>query len=140
MVHVDKDIHQKYVDLFKDQSEDLYQIDLASGERRIVDSVIDALENSDQIVNYSEDYVKRKISILMSEELEERIVRISNLICSRLKKSYKYEMFSAKDLTESEYEKYISIAKNNKSLASVLKDPRRQVLIYRERKVQDERN
>lgn len=140
-VHVDKDIHQKYVDLFKDQSEDLYQIDLASSERRIVDSVIDALENSDQIVNYSEDYVKRKISILMSEELEERTVRISNLICSRLKKSYRYEMFSAKDLTESEYEKYISIAKNNKSLASALKDARRQVLIFRDKKDStDEKN
>lgn len=133
-VHVDKDIHQKYVDLFKDQSEDLYQIDLSSSERTIVDAILDALENSNQIVDHSEDYVKRKISILMSEESEDRNVRISNLICSRLKKSYDYETCSAKDLSESDYDRYISIAKNNDALRSALSDPKRQVIIFRDKK------
>ena len=133
-VHVDKDIHQKYVDLFKDQSEDLYQIDLSSSERTIVDNILDALKNSNQIVDHSEDYVKRKISILMSEESEDRNVRISNLICSRLKKSYEHETCSAKDLSESDYDLYISIAKNNDALRSALSDPKRQVLIFRDKK------
>lgn len=133
-VHVDKDIHQKYVDLAKDESEDLYQIDLSSGERTVVDSIINALETSDQIVGYSEDSIKRKISILMNEESEERNVRIINLVCSRLKKSYETEICSADELSKSDYERYISIGKYNKSLASSLKDPRRQVLIYRKKK------
>lgn len=130
-VHVDKDIHQKYVDLAKDESEDLYQIDLSSGERTVVDSIINALETSDQIVGYSEDSIKRKISILMNEESEERNVRIINLVCSRLKKSYETEICSADELSKSDYERYISIGKYNKSLAAALKDPRRQVLIFR---------
>lgn len=133
-VHVDKDVHQKYVDLSKFQAEDLYQIDLSAGEQTIVDSIIKVLEDSDQIVNSSEDYVKRKISILMSEESDERISRVIDRVRSRLKKSYETETSLAKDLSKSDYDKYISIGKNNKSLASALKDPRRQVLIYRDKK------
>lgn len=133
-VHVDKDIHQRYVDLFKDQAEDLYQIDLSSGEREIVDRIIESLEKSDQIVSYSEDYVKRKISIMMSEESEERTARIINLVCNRLKRSYEYETHLAKDLSKSEYAKYLSIAKNNNALRSALSDLKRQVLIFREKK------
>lgn len=133
-VHSDKDIHQKYVDLFKDQSEDLYQIDLSNREQVIVDSIVESLETSDQIFGYSEDYVKRKISILMSEESEERNARIISLVCSRLKKNYTFDTLSAKDLSESDRDKYLSIGRNNKSLAAALKDPRRQVVIYREKK------
>ena len=133
-VHIDKDVHQKYVDLSKFQAEDLYQIDLSAGEQTIVDSIIKVLEDSDQIVNSSEDYVKRKISILMSEESDERISRVIDRVRGRLKKSYETETSLAKDLSKSDYDKYISIGKNNKSLASALKDPRRQVLIYRDKK------
>ena len=132
-VHSDKDIHQKYVDLFKDQSEDLYQIDLSNREQVIVDSIVESLETSDQIFGYSEDYVKRKISILMSEESEERNARIISLVCSRLKKNYTFDTHSVKDLSKSDRDKYLSISKNNKSLAAALKDPRRQVVIYREK-------
>lgn len=132
-VHSDKDIHQKYVDLFKDQSEDLYQIDLSNREQVIVDSIVESLETSDQIFGYSEDYVKRKISILMSEESEERNARIISLVCSRLKKNYTFDTHSVKDLSKSDRDKYLSIGKNNKSLAEALKDPRRQVVIYREK-------
>ena len=130
-VHVDKDIHQKYVDLSKYSAEDLYQIDLSSGERTIVDQIIETLERSNQIIDYSEDYVKRKISILMSEESEERTSRIISLVCSRLQKSYVTETFAVKDLSKSDYDKYLSIAKNNNSLKSSLSDKRRQVLIFR---------
>lgn len=133
-VHSDKDIHQKYVDLSKDQSEDLYQINLLNREQVIVDSIVESLETSDQIFGYSEDYVKRKISILMSEESEERNARIISLVCSRLKKNYAFDTRSVKDLSKSDRDKYLSIGKNNKSLAAALKDPRRQVVIYREKK------
>jgi len=133
-VHVDKDIHQKYVDLFKDQSEELYRIDLSSSERDLVDCIVDSLEKSDQIDGSSEDYVKRKISILMSENSEERISRIINLVCSRLRKSYDYETCLAKDLSEFEYDRYISIAKNNDALRSALSDQNRRVIIFREKK------
>lgn len=130
-VHVDKDIHQKYVDLSKYSAEDLYQIDLSTGERDIVDQIIEALERSNQIIDYSEDYMKRKISILMSEESEERTSRIISLVCSRLRKSYVTETFAVKDLPKSDYDKYLSIAKSNNSLKSSLYDKRRQVLIFR---------
>lgn len=133
-VHSDKDIHQKYIDLSKFQAEDLYQIDLSSGEQAIVDSIVNTLEDSDQIVNYSEDYIKRKISILMSEESEERIARVIKQVCNRLKKSYNTEICLAKDLSKSDYARYISIGKNNKSLTSALKDDRRHVMIFREKK------
>ena len=78
--------------------------------------------------------MKRKISILMSENSEERISRIINLVCSRLRKSYDYETCLAKDLSEFEYDRYISIAKNNDALRSALSDQNRRVIIFREKK------
>ena len=71
---------------------------------------------------------------MMSEESEERTARIINLVCNRLKKSYEYETRLAKDLSKSEYAKYLSIAKNNNALRSALSDLKRQVLIFREKK------
>lgn len=132
-VHIDKDIHQKYVDLSKDSAEELYQIDLSSGERTIVDQIIEALERSNQIIDYSEDHVKRKISILMSEESEERTSRIIDLVCGRLRKSYTTETSVVKDLSGLDKSRYLSIAKNNDALKSSLSDKRRQVLIFRSR-------
>lgn len=133
-VHVDKDVHQKYVDLFRDVAEDIYQVDLSSSEQSIVDSILDALERSDQIVGNSEDFVKRKISILMSEESEERIYRIISLVCSRLRKSHSTETCTVQDLSDSEFSKYISIASNNDALLSALSDRNREVLIFRDKK------
>lgn len=133
-VHVDKDVHQKYVDLFRDVAEDLYQVDLSSSEQSIVDSILEALERSDQIVGNSEDFVKRKISILMSEESEERNSRIISLVCSKLRKSHSTKTFTVQDLSDSEFSRYISIASNNDALLSALSDRNREVLIFRGKK------
>lgn len=133
-VHVDKDVHQKYVDLFRDVAEDLYQVDLSSSEQSIVDSILEALERSDQIVGNSEDFVKRKISILMSEESEERNSLIISLVCSKLRKSHSTEICTVQDLSDSEFSRYISIASNNDALLSALSDRNREVLIFRDKK------
>lgn len=132
--HIDNDVNQKYLDLFKETAEDLYQIDLSSNMKDISEQIVTALEESDQIKDYSEDFVKRKISILMNEESIERVDKITDLVVKKLKKLYTTEICLARDLSKSDRDKYLLIGKNNKSLASALKDPRRQVLIYRERK------
>ena len=132
--HIDDDVNQKYLDLFKDTAEDLYQINLASNMKDISEEIVSNLEKSDQIESYSEDFIKRKISILMNEESTDRVDKITNMVLGKLKKSYETEICLAKDLSKSDYDRYIAIGKNNKSLAASLKDPRRQVLIYREKK------
>ena len=132
--HIDDDVNQKYLDLFKDTAEDLYQINLASNMKDISEEIVSKLEKSNQIENYSEDLIKRKISILMNEESTDRVDKITNMVLGKLKKSYETEICLAKDLSKSDYDRYISIGKNNKSLAASLKDPKRQVLIYREKK------
>lgn len=132
--HIDNDVNQKYLDLFRNSAEDLYQIDLASNMRDISEEIFKTLEESNQIENYSEDFIKRKISILMNEESTDRVDKITDMVLKKLKKSYTTEICFAKDLSKSDRDKYLSIGKNNKSLAAALRDPRRQVLIYRERK------
>ena len=133
-MHVDSDVNQKYLDLFKDSAEVLYQIDLASSMQEISEEIVKSLEETDQIKNYSEDFIKRKISILMNEEPIDRVDKITDIVIRKLKKSYNVEVLLAKDLSKSEYNRYISIGRNNKSLASSLKDPKRQVLIFRDKK------
>lgn len=132
--HLDNDVNQKYLDLFNDTAEDLYQIDTSSNMKDIAKEIVESLEKTDQIENYSEDFVKRKISILMNEDQPDRADKITDLVLKKLRKSYETEICLAKDLSKSDRDKYISIGKNNKSLASALKDPRRQVLIFREKK------
>lgn len=132
--HIDSDVNQKYLDLFKETAEDLYQIDLSLNTRDLSKEIISTLEKSNQITNYSEDYVKRKISIMMNEESIDRVDVITDTVIKRLKKLYTTETCIAKDLSKSDRDRYVSIGKNNKSLASALKDPRRQVLIYRDKK------
>ena len=133
-VHIDNDINQKYLDLFKETAEDLYQIDLSLSMKDISEQIVTALEESDQIKNYSEDFIKRKISILMNEESIDRVDKITDMVIKNLNKLYTTEICFAKDLSKSDRDRYLSIGKNNKSLASSLKDPRRQVLIYRDKK------
>lgn len=133
-VHIDNDINQKYLDLFKETAEDLYQIDLSLSMKDISEQILTALEESDQIKNYSEDFIKRKISILMNEESIDRVDKITDMVIKNLNKLYTTEICFARDLSKSDRDRYLSIGKNNKSLASSLKDPRRQVLIYRDKK------
>ena len=102
--------------------------------RDISEEIFKTLEESNQIENYSEDFIKRKISILMNEESTDRVDKITDMVLRKLKKSYITEICFAKDLSKSDRDKYLSIGKNNKSLAAALKDPRRQVLIYRDKK------
>lgn len=132
--HSDRDINQKYIDLFNDKAEDFYQIDLSRSMKDITNEIVKELTESNQICDYSEDFIKRKISILMNEESEDRIHRISTDVLNYLKKSYKTEICRVKDLSKSDRDKYISIGKYNKSLESALKDLKRPVLIFREKK------
>ena len=127
-------MNQKYLDLFKESAEDLYQIDLSSNMKDISEQIVTTLEESDQIKDYSEDFVKRKISILMNEDSIDRVDKITDMVIRKLKKLYTTEICLAKDLSKSDRDKYLLIGKNNKSLAASLKDPRRQVLIYRDKK------
>lgn len=132
--HSDRDINQKYIDLFNDKAEDFYQIDLSRSMKDITNEIVKELTESNQICDYSEDFIKRKISILMNEESEDRIHRISTDVLNYLKKSYKTEICRVKDLSKSDRNRYLSIGKYNKSLESALKDPKRPVLIFREKK------
>ena len=132
--HIDKEINQKYLDLFDNSAENLYSIDLATNMTNLSNSIVEEFEKTDQVENYSEDFIKHKIAILMNEESLERIDRITDLVLKQLKKSHKTEICLTKDLSKSDYDRYISIGKYNKSLSAALKDPRRQVLIYREKK------
>lgn len=129
--HIDKEINQKYLDLFNDSAEDLYSIDLATNMKDLSESIVDELEKSDQVENYSEDFIKHKISILMNEESADRTAKITDLVLKQLKKSRRTEIVSVKDLEKEELDRYLAIGKYNKSLAAALKDPRRQVLIFR---------
>ena len=129
--HIDYEVNQKYLNLFKETAEDLYNIDLSTNMKDLSESIVDELEKSDQVENYSEDFIKHKISILMNEESADRTERITDLVLKQLKKSRRTEILSVKDLDKEELDRYLAIGKYNKSLAAALKDPRRQVLIFR---------
>ena len=133
-VHTDQEINQKYVDLFHDSANDLYNIDLAKSDRQLSEEIASILIKNDQVSNATYDEIRHRISVLMNEESEDRRFKISDKIKDRLKRLYKFEVKTVDSLTEEEYDRYISIAKHSKSLASALKDAKRQVLIYRELK------
>ena len=129
--HIDDEVNQKYLDLFNDSAEDLYNLDLSTNMKDLSNSIVEELEKSDQVENYSEDFIKHKISILMNEESADRTERITDLVLKQLKKSRRTEIVSVKDLNKEELDRYLAIGKYNKSLAAALKDTRRQVLIFR---------
>ena len=133
-VHADQEVNQKYLDIFNDSSDELYDIDLATSDRRLSDKIVSTLLDKNQVSNATYDEIRHRISILMNEESEDRRFNISDRVKISLKRMYKSEVKTVDSLTDEEYDRYISIGKHSKSLAASLKDPKRQVLIYRERK------
>lgn len=70
----------------------------------------------------------------MDDQTEDEISSVSERVERNLRSSFKTEELLVSDLSESDDRRYISIAKNNDALHSALKDPHRQVLIFREKK------
>lgn len=139
-VHVDEDVTQKYLDLYRHSTDELieidelYKIDPSLSAKSLSSKIVELLDRNDQVTDRSDDEIVHRISILMNEESHKKQSTVVEYVRSRLKKLYNSEIKSVSDLTKEEYDQYISIGKNNKSLAAALKDPRRQVVIYREKK------
>ena len=133
-VHADQEVNQKYLDIFNDSSDELYDIDLATSDRRLSDKIVSTLIDKDQVSNATYDEIRHRISILMNEESEDRRFNISDRVKISLKRMYRSEVKTVDSLTDEEYDRYISIGKHSKSLAASLKDPKRQVLIFRDKK------
>ena len=133
-LHSDKEINQKYIDIFHNSANDLYDIDLATSDSRLSEEIVSILIKNDQVSNATYDEIRHGISVLMNEESEDRRFKISDKVKDRLKRLYKFEVKTVDSLTEEEYDRYISIGKYSKSLTSALEDVKRQVLIFREKK------
>lgn len=133
-VHADKEINQKYIDIFHESANDLCNIDLATSDSRLSEEIAEVLIKNDQVSNATYDEIRHRISVLMNEESEDRRFKISDKVKIGLKRMYKSEVKTVDSLTDEEYDRYISIGKHSKSLAASLKDPKRQVLIFRDKK------
>lgn len=133
-VHADDEITQKYVDLANESADSLYLIDTTRSDSALSKEIVDTLEESNEIADASSDEINHKISILMNEESEDRTSKVIERVNSRLTSLYKTEVKTVENLEKEEYDRYISIGQYSKSLTEALKDPRRQVLIYREKK------
>ena len=130
----DQDVYQKYLDLHSETAEDLYSIDANRPVREVAETIVDSLQSSNSVENATIDEIFRKISILMDDQSEDKISSVSNKVEKLLRKSYTAEELLVSELNESDRSRYLSIAKNNDALKSSLSDPRRQVLVYREKK------
>ena len=145
-VHSDEEITEKYLDLYKfsiDESfeiDDLYKLSATSSIKSLSFEIVELLDKKNEVANRTDDEIVHRISILMNEESYQKQSSVITHVRSYLKKIYDTEIKAVSDLTPEEYEQYISIGKYSKSLSESLKDPRKQVLIYRRRKVKDERN
>ena len=131
--HVDKEIHQKYVDKFNANSEELFEIDLTQKNDDVANLIIEVLEKEDAILNATYDEIKRKIEILMDAETVSRQTDVMMQVKKILQRKYHSEVITVEKMDVKDYERYLSIAKGKKDLLAALKDPRRQVIIYRHR-------
>lgn len=129
--HVDKDIHQKYVDKFNANSEEIFSIDLSQKNDDVVKSIIEVLEKENAISDATHDEIKRKIEILMDAETVSRQTDIMNKVKKILQKQYYSEIITVEKMDVKDFERYLAIAKGKKDLSAALRDPRRQVIIYR---------
>lgn len=146
-VHTDEDVTNKYLEIYRSEaledsdSKCFYSIDTSKSDSALSKEIVETLEDSDKIANATSDEINHKISILMNEESEDRTSKVIKKVESRLTTLYKTEVKTVEDMSKDELDRYLAISKYNKSLAAALKDPRRQVLIYREKKVtSNERN
>lgn len=146
-VHTDEEITHKYLEIYRSEMlkdsdiKCLYTIDMTKSNSALSKEIVETLEESDEIVNATSDEINHKVSILMNEESEDRTSKVIKKVKSRLANLYHTEVKTVKDLDKEELDRYLAVGKYNKSLAAALKDPRRQVLIYSEKKdISDERN
>ena len=130
----DQDVYQKYLDLHNDSAEKIYLLDANKPIKDLSEDIAKSLIESDSVENATLDEIIRKISILMNDQSEDKISSVTSRVERILRKSFQIENLIASELNEHDRSRYLSIAKNNDSLKSVLSDPRRQVLIYREKK------
>ena len=139
-VHSDDEITEKYLDLYRssiDEShevDDLYKLASTSSIKSLSSEIVKLLDKKNEVSNRTDDEIVHRISILMNEESYQKQSSVITHVRNHLKKLYETESKIVSDLTPEEYEQYISIGKYSKSLAEALKDPRRQVLIYGEKK------
>lgn len=146
-VHTDEDVTNKYLEIYRSEaledsdSKCFYSIDTNKSDSALSKEIVETLEDSDKIANATSDEINHKISILMNEESEDRTSKVIKKVESRLTALYKTEVKTVVDMSKDELDRYLAIGKYNKSLAAALKDPRRQVLIYSEKKdTSNERN
>ena len=130
----DQDVYQKYLDLNSDEAEDFYKLDTNQTIVELSTSITDILTSSDFVENATIDEIIRKISILMDDQSEDKITSVSERVERNLRSSFKTEELLVSELMEADYERYISIAKNNDALHSALSDPNRRVIIFRQKK------
>lgn len=130
-VHVDEEVHQKYVDKFNATSEEIFEIDLTRSNTEVAEDVVTILEKENAISDATHDEIKRKIEILMDAETVARQSDVMLKVKKILQKKYYSEVITVGSLDPKDYERYIKIAKGKKDLAAALKDERRQVIIYR---------
>lgn len=135
-VHIDDEIHQKYVDKFNANSEEIFEIDLTRSNTEIAEDVVAILEKENSISDATHDEIKRKIEILMDAETVARQSDVMLKVKKILQKQYQSEIVTVEKMDPIDFERYLKIAKGKKDLTAALKDPRRQVIIYRQ-KIED---
>lgn len=139
-VHSDEELTKKYLDMYRfsmDQTndlDDLYRLSSTDPIRKLTSDIVELIDSKNEVSDRTDDEIIHRISILMNEESYQRQSSVISSVRSRLKSLYKTEIKTVSDLTKDEYDRYISIGQYSKSLTEALKDPRRQVLIYREKK------
>ena len=139
-VHSDEELTKKYLDMYRfsiDQTndlDDLYKLSSTDPIRKLTSDIVELIDSKNEVSDRTDDEIIHRISILMNEESYQRQSSVISSVRSRLKSLYKTEIKTVSDLTKEEYDRYISIGQYSKSLTEALKDPRRQVLIYRKKK------
>lgn len=134
----DQDIYQKYLDINSDNVDDLYKIDSNQTIKELSTKISEILKSSNSVENSSIDEILRKISILMDDQTEDKIASVSERVERNLISMYDTEDLLVSEMSKSDYDRYISIAKNNEALLSALKDPNRRVVIFRDKKDSDD--
>ena len=130
----DQAVYQKYLDINSDTAEDLYKIDSNQSIKELSMKISEILKSSNSVENATIDEILRKISILMDDQTEDKIASVSERVERNLRSSFRTEELLVSELAESDYERYISIAKNNDALHSALSDQNRRVIIFREKR------
>ena len=139
-VHSDEELTKKYLDMYRfsmDQTndlDDLYKLSSTDPIRKLTSDIVELIDSKNEVSDRTDDEIIHRISILMNEESYQRQSSVISSVRSRLKSLYKTEIKTVSDLTKDEYDRYVSIGQYSKSLTEALKDPRRQVLIYRKKK------